>query len=134
MNINKKRCFVFGSNTGGYHGGGAAYAAYKKHGARWGMGFGHYGDSFAIPTKAGDKDKGVGKTLPLADINQFVQGFIAYAKSHPKLEFQVTRIGCGLAGLKDQDIAPMFKDAPINCLIDSAWSIYLPDHQVWGKF
>lgn len=129
-----KRVFVFGSNTGGYHGGGAAHAAYKKHGARWGMGFGHYGDSFAIPTKAGDKDKGVGETLPLADINQFVQGFIAYAKSHPELEFQVTRIGCGLAGLKDQDIAPMFKDAPINCLIDSAWSIYLPDHQVWGTF
>ena len=46
-----KECFVFGSNEAGVHGAGAARVAYEKHGARWGKGFGHYGDSFAIPTK-----------------------------------------------------------------------------------
>lgn len=140
--------YVFGSNTGGIHGGGAALAAYKKHGARWGMGYGHYGKSFAIPTKghhivqtrvpAADgltEDPVIGDTLPLEEIKQFVIGFLAYAKSHPSLQFQVTRIGCGLAGLKDEDIAPMFKDAPANCLFDSKWMDWLGENATyWGTY
>mgnify|MGYP006277653783 CR=1 FL=1 len=51
----------------------------------------------------------------------FVDEFIKYAKEHPKATFNVTRIGCGLAGYKDSDIAPMFKDAPANCNLPSEW-------------
>ncbi|MFA7188510.1 MAG: hypothetical protein WC117_00310 [Sphaerochaetaceae bacterium] len=122
------RVFVFGSNDSGIHGAGAAKFAYEKKGARFGKSYGHYGDSFAIPTK--DEDI---RTLPLARIEQYVQGFLAYAAGHPKLKFQVTCIGCGLAGYKHEDIAPMFASATKNCLFDENWRALLgDDKQYWG--
>lgn len=117
-----KRVFCFGSNAAGVHGAGAAKFAYEKKGAQWGKSYGHYGDSFAIPTK--DRDI---QTLPLEIIEYFIAGFLAYAYTHPKLTFQVTRIGCGLANYKDSDIAPMFEGAPENCMFDEAWKPYLGD-------
>lgn len=134
----KKPIFVFGSNEGGIHGAGAALFAYQKKGARFGKGFGHYGNSYAIPTKGvltiGDKQM-IGDTLPLLRITQYVAGFLAYAHGHPDLEFQVTRIGCGLAGLTDEEVAPMFKDAPSNCQFDEKWRELLgDDHNYWGTF
>ena len=126
-----KTIFVFGSNESGIHGAGAAKTAYEKHGARMRFSYGHWGDSFAIPTK----DKDIRKTLPLEHIEQYVQGFIAYAKSHPERTFQVTRIGCGLAGLHDRDVAPMFRDASKNCQFDMMWSHFLgPKFTYWGTF
>ncbi|WAK44997.1 Macro domain_Poa1p family containing protein [Erwinia phage Fifi067] len=125
------KVFVFGSNEGGIHGAGAAKEAYKKHGARYGSSYGHFGQSFAIPTK----DKNIEYTLPLATIEAYVKGFLAYAAGRKKLTFTVTRIGCGLAGLKDKDIAPMFKDAPSNCQFDEAWRPFLGDDVTyWGTF
>lgn len=112
-----KMILVFGSNEAGVHGAGAARTAYEKHGARWGKSYGHHGDSFAIPTK----DENI-ETLDMERICGYVDGFIAYAKGHRKLTFKITRIGCGLAGLKDEDIAPMFMNAPKNCLFDAAWA------------
>ena len=108
--------FVFGSNKAGRHGAGAALYALKHHGAWPGQGEGHHGDSYAIPTK--DKDL---KTLPLKRIRDHVEIFLGYARCHPDLTFQVTRIGCGLAGYRDKDIAPMFKDAPGNCILPVGW-------------
>lgn len=123
-----KMTFVFGSNEAGIHGAGAAKFAYKSKGARFGKGYGHHGDSFAIPTK--DEDI---QTLPLERINDYVRGFLAYARGHRKLTFQVTCIGCGLAGYTAEDIAPMFKDAPKNCLFDENWRHILGnDKQYWG--
>ena len=107
--------FVFGSNEAGRHGAGAAKAA-KKHGAIYGQGRGRQGDSYAIPTK----DKHL-ETRPLHAIALDVQIFIQYANEHPELTFEVTRIGCGLAGYKYSDIAPMFKDAPSNCNLPEGW-------------
>ena len=111
-----KQVFVFGSNEAGVHGAGAARVAYEKHGARWGKGFGHYGDSFAIPTKSPSI-----KTLELNTIRKYVEAFLQYAAAHKDLTFKVTRIGCGLAGYTDQEIAPMFWGAPSNCLFDDKW-------------
>ena len=111
-----KQVFVFGSNEAGVHGAGAARAAYEKHGARWGKGFGHYGNSFAIPTK----DMNI-MTLDLMVIRKYVEAFLQYAAAHKDLTFKVTRIGCGLAGYTDQEIAPMFWEAPSNCTFDGAW-------------
>jgi hypothetical protein len=108
--------FVFGSNLAGIHGAGAALYARKHHGAILGQGIGLQGDSYAIPTK----DKKI-KTLPLEQIKPHVDEFILFAKSHPELTFQVTRIGCGLAGYTDKDISPMFKDAPANCNLPDGW-------------
>lgn len=122
-----KRLFVFGSNESGIHGAGAAKAAMSK-GAIYGHSYGQAGDTWAIPTK--DRDI---KTMPLERIQKYVTGFLAYAEGHPNLNFQVTRIGCGLAGYKDKDIAPMFAGAPLNCQFDEQWRIYMGDnYKYWG--
>ncbi|MBE6339339.1 MAG: hypothetical protein E7069_01195 [Bacteroidales bacterium] len=93
--------FVFGSNLEGMHGGGAARIACSKFGAIMGQGVGLQGQSYAIPTMQG----GVETICP------YVDDFIAFAKQHPELTFLVTRIGCGIAGFRDEEIAPLFEQA-----------------------
>jgi hypothetical protein len=93
--------FVFGSNLGGNHGGGAALVAWKKFGAIYGQGVGLQGQSYGIPTMHG----GVEAIAP------YVDEFIEFAEAHPEYFFYVTRIGCGIAGFTDREIAPLFKKA-----------------------
>lgn len=125
-----KLIFVFGSNEAGVHGAGAARLALERYGAQYGKGFGLHGVSFAIPTK----DRAI-KTLPLVQIDLYVQKFKELAESKSDLHFQVTQIGCGLAGYKPRDIAPMFRNPPKNCSFDTAWLPYLgPDVMYWGTF
>ena len=102
--------FVFGSNLEGMHGGGAALTAYKKFGAVWGQGVGLQGQSYAIPTMQGGVET----------IKPYVDEFIQFAKEHPDLRFLVTPIGCGIAGFKPSQIAPLFKEAK------NIFNIYLP--------
>lgn len=99
--LEKGQVFVFGSNLAGAHGGGAAAAAVRYFGAVWGQGVGMQGQSYAIPTMHGGVDV----------IKPYVDEFIQYAKEHPELTFLVTRIGCGIAGFRDEEIAPLFSDA-----------------------
>lgn len=108
--------FVFGSNLAGRHGAGAALFARRNHGAIYGQGIGPQGNSYAIPTK----DYHI-QTLPLETIQGYVNEFLHYARNHPELDFQVTRIGCGLAGYTDAQIAPMFANAPSNCHLPDGW-------------
>lgn len=112
----KQPIFVFGSNAAGIHGAGAAQWAREHCGAVWGVGVGRTGQAYAIPTK----DLHI-ETLPLPRIRHYVAEFLKYAAAHPELEFQVTRIGCGLAGYTDADIAPMFQGAPANCRLPEGW-------------
>lgn len=93
--------FVFGSNLQGMHGGGAAYIAWRQFGAVMGCGVGLRGQSYAIPTMQGGVET----------IEPYVTSFIAFAKEHPELFFYVTRIGCGIAGFQDKEIAPLFSEA-----------------------
>lgn len=93
--------FVFGSNLQGQHHGGAANMAYRKFGAEWGVGVGPTGQTYAIPTMHGGVE----------DIRPYVNQFVEYAKAHPDNRFLVTRIGCGIAGFTDAQIAPLFADA-----------------------
>lgn len=93
--------FVFGSNLAGMHGGGAAYVAFRKFGAVMGCGVGLRGQSYAIPTMQGGVET----------IKPYVDEFIAFAAAHPELFFYVTRIGCGIAGFRDKEIAPLFSEA-----------------------
>ncbi len=93
--------FVFGSNLDGFHAGGAARAAVNQFGAVWGQGVGLQGQCYAIPTMQGGVET----------IKPYVDEFIQFAKSRPNLFFYVTRIGCGIAGFIDEDIAPLFGDA-----------------------
>lgn len=108
--------FALGSNLAGRHGAGAALCALQEHGAVYGQGVGHQGRSYAIPTKDANL-----RTLPLGTIGAYVYSFLLYAEAMPELEFNVTRIGCGLAGYTDKDIAPLFKDAPNNCHLPTGW-------------
>ena len=99
--LKENEIFVFGSNLEGMHGGGAARIAYNNFGAIWGQGVGLQGQSYGIPTMHGGVDV----------IKPYVDEFVNFAKSHPELKFLVTRIGCGIAGFTDEEIAPLFKDA-----------------------
>lgn len=132
-----KMVFVFGSNEGGIHGAGAARFAHVHCGARHGCGYGHMSGSgamrhsFAIPTK----DRFIKETLPLATIRAYVMGFLAYASGRPDLTFQVTCIGCGLAGLTHDQVAPLFDigDHLPNVYFDELWKPYLSNRaKFWG--
>lgn len=96
--------FVFGSNLAGAHGGGAAWIAYERFGAILGQGVGLQGQSYAIPTMQGGVET----------IKPYVDEFIEFAKQHPEMKFLVTKIGCGIAGFRVEEIAPLFYQA-IDC-------------------
>ena len=108
--LEKDEIFVFGSNLEGKHLGGAAKAAHNRFGAQWGVGVGLTGKSYAIPTMQGG----------IETIKPYVDQFIEYAKEHQEKKFLVTRIGCGIAGFKDEEIAPLFMNAT------SLKNVYLP--------
>lgn len=116
--------FVFGSNLAGIHGAGAAKIAKENFGAIWNVGIGlhgRYGRSYAIPTKNENF-----KVLDLFMIEAMIKDFIIVTKVnlHDNTQWFVTRVGCGLAGYKDEQIAPMFKGAR-NCSFAEEWRQYL---------
>ena len=121
--------FVFGSNLAGRHGAGAAKAAFHFYGAVYGVGVGHVGESYAIPSV----NHYVSASLSLDEIAVYVKHFIDYthylassgcSPVANNIKFFVTRIGCVLAGYKDSDIAPMFKGA-VNCNFPEQWKEHL---------
>jgi len=93
--------FVFGSNIQGKHNGGAAKAAMLRFGAEYGVGEGHRGKSYAIPT--------VG--CPFVVTAQAVQRFIDYARHNRGIRFYVTPIGCGNGGWDPKEMASLFSPA-----------------------
>jgi hypothetical protein len=120
--------FVFGSNEAGYHGAGAAKFALMHKGAIMRKGIGHHGQSYALPTK----DHQI-RTLPIDKVKAYIHNFRCYAEIYPHLQFQVTCVGCGLAGFEHQQIAPLFFGSPDNCWFDTAWQPWLGEtHQYWG--
>lgn len=109
--LKENEIFVFGSNLQGMHGGGAARIAYEKFGAIWGQGVGLQGQSYGIPTMHGGVEV----------IKPYVDEFIEFAKTHPELKFLVTRVGCGIAGFRDEEMAPLFEKAK------ELENVYLPE-------
>ncbi|MCC6251029.1 MAG: hypothetical protein IT238_01045 [Bacteroidia bacterium] len=103
--------FVFGSNLAGMHGGGAAALA-LKWGAVMGQGIGLHGQTYAIPTMQGGVET----------IKPYVDEFISFARNHHELKFLVTEIGCGIAGFRAEQIAPLFK----TVIEHDIENIYLP--------
>jgi hypothetical protein len=108
--------FVFGSNRKGIHGAGAARAAHQNYGAKWGQGEGSQGRSYALPTMSG-----IGQVLTLDDIREHVSRFLSYAEQQLDRVFVLTRVGCGIAGYSDEEIAPLFADAPSNVVRPDEW-------------
>jgi hypothetical protein len=109
--------FVFGSNLSGIHGGGAARAAFDLYGAAWGFVEGRTGRAYALPTVR----ERIAGPLTLEQIRGHVDAFLVHAANHPDTQFFVTRVGCGLAGHQDADVAPMFASAPSNCSLPDTW-------------
>ena len=107
--------FVFGSNSQGLHYGGAAKVAAEKFGAIMGQGHGMQGKSYAIDSMSG-----------IADMAEDIRKFCEYAKANPKKCFLVTQIGCGIAGYRTEEVAPLFKeciDLDNVCLPSSFWQV-----------
>jgi len=118
--------FVFGSNLAGMHGGGAAATAHRCFGAIWGQGVGMQGQSYAIPTMQGG----------IKTVKPYVDEFIEFAKSHPELRFLVTKIGCGIAGFREEQMAPLFAEAvdvkkTSSCLV-TLWKLSKTDSNWQG--
>ena len=99
--LKENEIFVFGSNLAGAHGGGAARLAYHRFGDERGEGVGLHGRTNAIPTMQGGVET----------IKPYVDEFIRFAKENEGRTFLVTRIGCGIAGFRDEEIAPLFTEA-----------------------
>lgn len=99
--LGEDEVFVFGSNLAGHHLGGAARTAMERFGAVWGQGVGLQGKSYAIPTMQGGVET----------IKPYVDDFIRLAREWDQTTFYVTRIGCGIAGFSDEEIAPLFAGA-----------------------
>lgn len=112
--------FVFGSNLRGIHGGGAAKFAFDHCGATWGQGVGLSNSSYALPTC-----ERPGVPLPRQAIRQHAEVFKAFAVSHPELSFFLTRVGCGIAGFTDAEIAPLFKGVSDNVRTPPEWAEWL---------
>lgn len=112
-----ERYFVFGSNLAGIHGKGSALAAVQKHGALRGCGAGPQGSAWGIPTKKHWKSS----AMSLEEISPYVWALVEYAKQHPDTLFDVVRVGCGLAGYTDEEMAPLFNGAPSNVLLPERW-------------
>ena len=104
--------FVFGSNLAGIHGAGAARLAFDRFGAVWGVGIGHQGKTYALPTKDNDIE-----TLSTGEIKKYVDVFLQFAEDHPEFTFLVTKVGCGLAGWNVEDIAPLFSEVSNNVVL-----------------
>lgn len=112
--------FVFGSNLAGRHGAGAARAAFEIGGAQWGRGRGLTGWTYAIPTK----DERI-NTRNIYDVVKEIDDFVVFTQDNPGIMFFITRIGCGLAGFKDEQIAPLFKNCGKNCSFPENWKEWL---------
>ena len=111
--------FVFGSNLAGRHGKGAALYATKQYGAKYGVGEGISGNSYAIPTK--DERLCV---IPWSDVCKSIDTFLEYVTSSGKTEiFLLTPIGCGLAGYRASDLYRYLqkKGLPNNVVLSSSW-------------
>ena len=112
--------WVYGSNTAGRQGKGAAKIALHNFDAKHGIGRGPNGRSFAIPTKDDRLE-----VLPIDEIEMAVREFIDHARANPSKNYFVTRVGCVLAGYRDDQIAPLFAGAPTNCSFAMEWKPFI---------
>jgi hypothetical protein len=110
--------FVFGSNTKGIHGAGAANAALKYYGAIYGQGTGLQGRSYAIATLDEQLEQ-----LTLTQLEVNIVAFLTFALLNPNTTFALTRIGCGLAGFTDDQLIEILSNynIPTNIEMPPGW-------------
>ena len=108
--------FVFGSNRNGNHYGGAARIAYERFGAEWGVGEGHTGQSYALPTL----DENMERVTEDELIDSFAK-MLGYADDNRQLTFLVTKVGCGIAGWDIEDVRRCFWKGAAAISPDPEW-------------
>jgi hypothetical protein len=113
QNLAPNQVFVFGSNTQGKHGKGAALTAKNKFGAIYGQAEGPQGQSYAIITK--DLTKNTHPSRTPEQIKEQIHNLYEYAKENPDKEFLVAYSGKGtnLNAYSNQEMADMFSSEPI---------------------
>ena len=102
---------VIGSNIHGEHRAGAAKFAHENFGLRWGVGEGLSGQTYALPTMEGP-----------AALRAAVMRFLGYAELSHDLTFLLTKVGCGIAGYREEDVAALFGITPVNVLRPAGWA------------
>lgn len=113
--LEKDQVFVFGSNLAGSHAGGAAAQA-VEWGAETGVGEGLTGQTYAFPTLT----RGM-KKVSRASLKKSVKKLYETCKENPDKEFLLTKVGCGIAGFSEDEIRPLFADAPGNLVLPEDW-------------
>jgi hypothetical protein len=114
--LEPNQIFVFGSNKMGNHYSGAAQQAYDKFGALWGAGWGLYGQSYAFPTLGYKMEQ-----LPLSNLETERDNLYDCCNRNKHLTFLLTKVGCGIAGYPEEDIKPLFTNAPDNLIKPKGW-------------
>ena len=125
--LNPNQIFVFGSNTEGRHGRGAARWAHRYAGAVYGVAYGPMGRSYAICTK--DLNARLQPSIPPDQIVSQIRALYLYALARPKLDFLVAYSGTGvnLNGYTPTEMAHMFSEAgehgyPENVIFEERFS------------
>lgn len=130
--LKDNQIFVFGSNTQGRHGKGAALLARNKFGAIYGQAEGPQGQSYAIITK--DLTKSVHPSRTKEQIIQQIHGLYEYARNNPDKEFLVAYSGTGtnLNAYSNKEMAGMFSSEviPNNIIFEDKFNSLL-DEQNW---
>lgn len=111
--LEDNQIFVFGSNTQGIHGAGAAYCAVKYFDAIYGQSKGLQGKSYAIITK--DLTKNIHPSISKEMIIAQIKELYNFAKTHPNSEFLIaySAKGINLNGYSNEELAEMFAEIPI---------------------
>lgn len=114
--------FVFGSNTQGIHGRGAALTAKMRFGAEQYVGEGLTGRCYAFPTM---------DVAPTARFKlvQRSEGGLLYSVAlfydcvlqNPDTVFLLTKVGCGLAGFGEEFMKRYFKTDAQNLVKPEGW-------------
>ena len=114
--LKPNQVFIFGSNAAGKHAGGAAAQAYEDFGAKWGIGEGLEGQSYAFPTLDANFQKVSNTRLHASRLKLY-----ECAERHPDKEFLLTKVGCGIAGFPEEKMRKLFANAPKNITKPRGW-------------
>lgn len=103
--LKPNQIFVFGANSQGSHGAGAAKQAYDSGWTKTGHSEGLIWQSFAIDTM------GTREVFIMG-----LQDLAITAIKNPALEFLMTPVGTGIAGYSIQELEEMMPDMPSNVI------------------
>lgn len=124
--LKDNQIFVFGSNTEGRHGAGAAKIARTKFGAIYGQAEGPQGQSYAIITKDLTKDDRKNPSRTKKQIEEQIHKLYEYARQNPDKEFLVAYSGTrkNLNYYSNEDMAEMFssEEIPSNIVFEEGFN------------